>query len=259
MPDSYVSSPADEVEERRATLTELEEWLRIPMLVLSAIWAVLVGIELTMGENELLSMLSTAIWIIFGIEFAVRLWLAPKKFDFIKHNWLTALALLLPALRLLRAFAIFRLARSFQALRAFRLVRLVGAANRSMNAFRTTMQRRKVGYVTAVTLTVTFLGAAGMYNLEPASEMQEGGFTSYWDALWWTAMLLTTIGSQYWPVSVEARILAVLLSIYGLGVLGYITATLASFFVGRDRDMDVVISDRLDAIDRKLDQLAARQ
>ncbi len=212
-----------------------------------------------MGESELLSMLSTGIWIIFGIEFAVRFWLAPHKLAFLKKNWLTALALVLPALRLLRAFAIFRLARSFQALRALRLVRLVGAANRSMNAFRSTLQRRKVGYVTALTLVVTFLGAAGMYNLEPSSEMSEGGFTSYWDALWWTAMLLTTIGSQYWPITLEARILSVMLSVYGLGVLGYITATLASFFVGRDRDMEDIINDRLEAIDRKLDRLNTRQ
>jgi voltage-gated potassium channel len=77
------------------------------------------------------------------------------------------------------------------------------------------------------------LGAAGMLSFEPAAEV-DGGFTSYADALWWTAMLLTTIGSQYWLVTIEGRILAFLISVYGLAVFGYITATFASFFVGRD-------------------------
>lgn len=39
-----------------------------------------------------------------------------------------------------------------------------------------------------------------------------------------------------WPQTAEGRLLCLLLSIYSLGILGYITATLASFFVGRDAD-----------------------
>jgi voltage-gated potassium channel len=49
-------------------------------------------------------------------------------------------------------------------------------------------------------------------------------------------MLLTTIGSQFWPVTTEGRALAFLLSLYGLAVLGYLTATFASFFIGRDAE-----------------------
>ena len=49
-------------------------------------------------------------------------------------------------------------------------------------------------------------------------------------------MLLTTIGSQSWPASHEGRILALLISIYGLAVFGYITASFASFFVGWDAE-----------------------
>ena len=49
-------------------------------------------------------------------------------------------------------------------------------------------------------------------------------------------MLLTTIGSQFWPLTTEGRILSFLLSMYGLAVLGYLTATFASFFIGRDAE-----------------------
>ena len=213
-------------------LRELEEWLQFPMILLSIVWLMIVVWELISGSTELLSTLGTVIWIIFIAEFLVRLALAPAKLPFLKSNVLTIFALAVPALRIFRAFAFLRAAR---ALRGLRLVRIVGAANRSMNALKSTLERRGFGYVGGLTLLVLALGAAGMLNFENAAEVR-GGFTSYWDALWWTAMLLTSIGSQYWPVTTEGQVLTVLLSIYGLAVLGYITATVASFFIGRDAE-----------------------
>jgi voltage-gated potassium channel len=47
-------------------------------------------------------------------------------------------------------------------------------------------------------------------------------------------MIITTMGSDYWPQTAEARILAFLISLVAIGVFGYVTATLASFLVGRD-------------------------
>ena len=218
--------------QRWKTLRQLDDWLDTPMMVLSALWIVIVLIELTTGGNPLLTTMGTIIWIVFLAEFALRFTLAPKKLPFLKSNWLTAIALLAPALRL---FAIFRFLRAASALRGFRLVKIVGTANRSMNALRRTLERRKFGYVVGLTLLVIGLGAAGMLNFEPAKEVP-GGFHSYGDALWWTAMLLTSIGSQYWPVTTEGRILTVLLSLYGFATFGYITATFASYFVGRDAE-----------------------
>ena len=218
--------------ERWRTLKQLDDWLRTPMLLLSLAWLVIVVIELTMGSTALLVTLGTAIWIVFIAEFVVRFTLAPAKRPFLKRNWLTLIALVVPALRLFRAFAVLRAAR---ALRGVRLVRIVGTANRSMNALRATLRRRQFGYVGGLTALVLALGAAGMLSFEPAGEV-EGGFADYWDALWWTGMLLTTIGSQFWPATVEGRVLALLLSLYGLGVLGYLTATIASFFIGRDAE-----------------------
>ena len=60
------------------------------------------------------------------------------------------------------------------------------------------------------------------------------GLKSYGHALWWTAMLLTSIGSDYFPQTAEGRLLCLLLAIYGFAVFGYRVATLSSFFVGRD-------------------------
>ncbi len=215
--------------ERWRALRHMDDWLRTPMLLLSLAWLALIVIDLTGGTSPLLGIFATIIWIVFIVEFAVRFAIAPSKRRFLKHNWLTLIALIVPALRLFRAFAILRAARGI------RLIRIVGTANRSMRALKSTLRRRQFGYVTMLTIAVIALGAAGMLSFEPATEVT-GGFASYWDALWWTGMLLTTIGSQFWPATTEGRVLAFILSLYGLAVLGYLTATFASFFIGRDAE-----------------------
>lgn len=217
---------------RWKVLADLDEWIDTPMALLSLTWLLIVVWELIWGNSALLEAIATAIWVIFICEFVLRLVLAPKKSDYLKRHWLTAVALLVPALRLFRFARVFRAAR---ALRGFRLVRVIGTANRSMNALRHALARRGFMYVAALTALVLALGGAGMLNFENANEVR-GGFQNYWQALWWTGMLITSIGSEYWPTTTEGRVLTFLLSLYGLAVLGYITATLASFFVGRDAE-----------------------
>lgn len=220
--------------ERWTTLDQLDEWLRTPMLVLSLVWLALVLAELIWGGGRLLEIFGIAIWIVFIAEFALRFTLAPEKLPFLKRNWITVIALLVPALRLLRPL---RALRAIRALRGARLVRIVATANRSMNALKKTLRRRRFGYVAGLTVLVVALGAAGMLSFEPASEVDDG-FTSYGDALWWTSMLMTSIGSQYWPATIEGRLLCLLLSLYGFAVFGYLTASFASFFIGRDAESD---------------------
>lgn len=49
-------------------------------------------------------------------------------------------------------------------------------------------------------------------------------------------MMITTIGSEYFPRTAEGRVLCFVLALYGFAVFGYVTATLATFFVGRDAE-----------------------
>jgi voltage-gated potassium channel len=83
----------------------------------------------------------------------------------------------------------------------------------------------------ALTFVMTLAGAAGMYTFE---NKVNDGLTSYGEALWWTAMIMTTMGSQYWPHTAEGRVLCVLLALYAFAIFGYVTATLATFFVEHD-------------------------
>ena len=196
------------------------------MLVLSFLWLALLVVELAWGLNRVLWALGQAIWIVFIAEFALALSLAPDKPGYLRRNWLKALSLALPALRL------FRVARLLRFARGIRLVRLVGSVNRGMNALGAALSRRGFGYVLALTLIVVFVGAAGMYAFE--RDAPGGGFDSYATALWWTAMIITTMGSDYWPLSPDGRVLCLFLALYAFTVFGYVAATLATYFIGRD-------------------------
>jgi voltage-gated potassium channel len=203
----------------------------------------LVWIGLTIGDllgklSPSLLMLNNVIWALFALDFAVKFFVAPQKISFLRTHWILLVSLILPAFRLVRVL------QAINALRALNLVRVLTSLNVSIGTLADAMGRRGVGYVTVITLIVLFGGAAGMYALERPAQLiaqgyagvaqQGGGLHNYGDALWWTAMLMTTIGSQYWPVTTAGRALCFALSLFSLGVFGYITAALASFFVDKD-------------------------
>ena len=220
--------------DRESTLEQLQDWLEKPMLVLSFVWLALLVVELLWGLSHALWVLGQAIWVVFIAEFALSLALAPRKLAYVRGNWLKALALVAPAFRLLRLARFARFARVAGASRGLRLLRVVSSVNRGMNALGAAMRRRGFGYVLAATLLVAFVGAAGMYALE--REAPGGGLDSYGAALWWTAMILATLGSDYWPQTPDGRVLCLFLALYAFTVFGYVTATLATFFIGQDQE-----------------------
>ncbi|MEO6071512.1 MAG: ion transporter [Chitinophagaceae bacterium] len=215
--------------ERKKLLVSIEKILEGPMIFLGFIWLVLLVVEFIWGLSKAMEYASLSIWIIFIFDFLLKLLLAPEKLHFLKKNWLTIISLIIPALRVFRVFRVFRLLRT---LKGIRLVRVVSSVNRSMKSLRATMQRRAFGYVSALSILVTFAGAAGMYGLEHPHP----GFSNFGMALWWTAMRIITAGSDYWPATPEGRGLAFLISLFGYGIFGYVTATLATFFIGRDAE-----------------------
>jgi voltage-gated potassium channel len=76
----------------------------------------------------------------------------------------------------------------------------------------------------------------------PASMAGDGGtgggsrLGDYGEAFWWTAYTMTT-GAPHAPATAEGKVIGWLLSLFGLGVFGYLTATLASHFIERDRGL----------------------
>jgi voltage-gated potassium channel len=72
-------------------------------------------------------------------------------------------------------------------------------------------------------------------------------------------MIMTTMGSAYWPRTPEGRILALLISLFAIGVFGFVTATLASFFVDRDASAPDATVAGADELRARRNQFAARR
>jgi voltage-gated potassium channel len=236
MDDNNISLENEIDKERDSLLELLQNWLELPMVVLAFIWLALFIAEVVWGLSPLLEILGYVIWALFILEFMVGFTLASKKLKYLRQNFLKGIALVAPALRIFAVFRVLRLMRLTRAagmVRGMRMLRVISSINRGMRALAASMGRRGFGYVLLLTIIVTLVGAAGMYAFERALEMEQG-FENYGHALWWTAMIMTTLGSDYWPETASGRILCFFLSLYALGVFGYITAALATFFVGSD-------------------------
>ena len=67
------------------------------------------------------------------------------------------------------------------------------------------------------------------------------------------------MGSAYWPQTAEGRLLCVGLALYAFAMFGYITATVASFFVARDAERDnapVAGQASVEALGRQIEELS---
>jgi voltage-gated potassium channel len=106
---SYPDKPAREAldKERYELLQHLEDWLETPMVFLAFVWLSLLVVELVWGESYPFRMIGTLIWIIFILNFVVEFTLAPHKTAYLKRNWLTAISLVIPALRIFRIYRMF--------------------------------------------------------------------------------------------------------------------------------------------------------
>ena len=235
--ENYKKSIKDE---RWELFLEINSAMDKAVFILAFIWIGITIIDFTRGLNPFLLWLFYIIWIIFALDFLIEFIIAPDKSKYLKTNWLTGLSVLLPAFGILRLFKITRLLMLSRFMRSLNLLRLLTSIRRSIKAIRIFFGRYSFGYIVILTILIIFVGAAGMYYFEkPESVYQAGysnikGLTSYGDALWWTAMLITTMGSQYWPVTIEGRILSWLLAIYAFTFFGYITANIASHFIKPD-------------------------
>ncbi|HSX34445.1 MAG TPA: potassium channel family protein [Candidatus Saccharimonadales bacterium] len=223
--------------ERRKLLTQINDLTDRPLLYLSFIWLAITIAELTGGVNQILEITSYAIWALFIADFLLELTIAPSNKQFLKENWLIGLSLLLPALRILRMLKFIKYLRLLRSLRSLNLIKIIASLNRNISGVRMHAQRFGVRYVFLISSVVVAVGAAGILNFErPAAQQQHiPGMDSYGDALWWTVMMMTTIGSEYIPRTTAGRLLAIIISFYAIAIFGYVTAILASLLIEKKK------------------------
>jgi voltage-gated potassium channel len=76
------------------------------------------------------------------------------------------------------------------------------------------------------------LGAVAVLDAERSAP--GANITSFGDALWWASTTVTTVGyGDRYPVTTEGRLIAVALMVVGIGLVGAVTASVATWMVAR--------------------------
>lgn len=86
------------------------------------------------------------------------------------------------------------------------------------------MIQTKLGRLGVLTIGILLFGAVGLSYFE--------GTHSILDAIWWSFVTITTVGyGDVTPATLGGRITGVVVMVFGIGLLGMFTATVASIFV----------------------------
>ena len=117
-------------------LYKLETGLEIPMFILSLVWLYLLIVDLVKGLGEIQSTIFYIIWGIFILEYLLKLYLAANKWSYIKQNWITMLALIIPAFRVLRLLNAIRILRSASFISSTNIVRSLTSGRRFLAALK---------------------------------------------------------------------------------------------------------------------------
>ncbi len=165
-----------------------------------------------------------AIWGLFVIDYAIRLTLSSDRRRFVRSAWLDLIAILpLDFLRAARALRVARLAR---------LVRSVSVLWRITARVRGVLQTNGLATVLAFSCLLIGVGGLTIWAVEP----DMGSLT---DGLWWSVVTTTTVGyGDLSPTTSIGRVVAVVLMVVGIGTIGMITGSIATFFI-KDSEFEV--------------------
>lgn len=86
-------------------------------------------------------------------------------------------------------------------------------------------------YIIILLIIVYFSSLIFFEREQPVNAM----VSSYWEALWWASMQVTTLGCDIYPVTVAGKILSVVLSIMGMIMFPLFTVYLTDLIIRRHR------------------------
>lgn len=177
--------------------------------------ALLVVALLLLDDDGWVSVVNRIIWLVFIADYVTRLGLSTDRRAFVRANVVDLLAIL-PADQF----------RALRLLRVLRLLRAVSILNRVLRDLRGIRDTNGLGWVLLVAGGVVTVGATAVYFLEDAVD-------TWADAFWWATVTATTVGyGDISPESGAARAVAVLLMLVGIGTIGMLTASIATYFLG---------------------------
>ncbi|MFN4261187.1 MAG: ion transporter [Gemmataceae bacterium] len=236
-----MSSPANDNTER---LTGFQ------IIILFLSLYVLIGLAVTtffpVSEDmaRLLYLIDDVVCLVFLSDFGFRLYKADNKLHFLKWSWIDLVSSI-PTLDYLRWGRIVRVFRIFRLLRGFRSLKTLLAflfRNKAQGAF-----------TTALLAAATFLIFGSVAILDLESHHPDANIVTAGDAIWWSLVTITTVGyGDYYPVTLEGRIVAAFLMIAGIGLFGTISGAVASVLLGPTEETERDKVEKLDNLTRIL-------
>jgi voltage-gated potassium channel len=237
--------------ERTDRLLALERYEHVagfPMAALGLAWGVVAIVVFTTNRNgvapTVLIAVLFALWAIMLIEYLVRLVMAEDKRTYVSTRRFEPATVVLPVLQPLR-------------LMGMEVVSLV--VSEFVLRIRAILAHRGLFRVLLAAAATLFAGAWLVLLAE--SNAKGSNIHNYGDALWWAIVTVTTVGyGDKVPVSDLGRTVAVVLMLVGIGLIGVLTATVASFFVQEHTDANKEqlqkthedLGTRIDSIDSRL-------
>lgn len=239
IPDPFGLASWGEALHERLRRLDIQEsvtaWFDIGLSLLAVVFVGLLIAEFTMafGDpwDDAILAAQTVIWITFVVAFVIELYLAPSVVGYLRSHWLVLLSLAIPALRVFRVLNALRVLRGIRVVRSFQLVNTSTAVTRAIRVIDDFFQFSRVGYLIMLILLLTPTGGVLAYYLERGQP--DATITTVPEGIWWAIANITTLDSSFAVATWEGRILSLVLRIFGLAVVGYLTAAIAVFLIGK--------------------------
>jgi voltage-gated potassium channel len=199
----------------------------IYVLSISVLSLVFLAAGVLLEDNSdiagILGVADTALCILFFVDFLITLARSKSKRRYLATwGWLD-LASSLPMIPALRIGRLARVARVVRVLRGIRSVRVLSSHF---------LERRAQNTVVAAVLVSILLMVFGSIAILSFETGPDSNIKGPEDALWWSAVTLTTVGyGDRYPVTTEGRVVAILLMVAGVGLFGALSGFIASWFL----------------------------
>jgi voltage-gated potassium channel len=209
---------------RTDSLARAEHTLRFPMAGLGLAWTV-IGIVILTTDNTGLApraLVATlfAVWLIVVVECMVRYVLVEDRRDYFARRRVEPIMIAVPFFQVWRLVGVERINVLWAEL---------------LEGFLAILRHRSLFRVLLAATGLLFLGAWLVLLFE--NKAKGSNIHTYGDAIWWAIVTVTTVGyGDRFPVSLGGRLVAVVLMLVGIGLIGVLTATVASFFMQEHTD-----------------------
>jgi voltage-gated potassium channel len=221
-----------------------------PLTILALLWLPVLllpmVVRLSSGLAGACDAVDYFVWALFAVEYLVKLYLAPARRAFARGHVVDLAAVALPCLRPLRALRVLRMLKVARA-----GVVLANALERG----RAILIHRRFHFVLLAAGAIVVVCAA--LDLAFEGDARGSNIHTFAEALWWALVTVTTVGyGDHYPVTAGGHVVAVVLMLVGIGLIGVLTATIASYFVEDKAERDnALLTERLDRIEAILLQM----